>query len=114
MEKINIEKHTKENKYYRKVINTTKNIQVVLMSILPGEEIGLEKHKKTTQFIKIEKGKGVAYIEFKRYNLKAGDSIIIPPNKFHNIINTGTKSLKLYSIYSPPIHKPDTKTKLKS
>ena len=83
------------------------------MSILPRQEIGLEKHKETTQFIKIEKGKGIAYIEGKRYNLKSGDSIVIPPNKFHNIINTGSSSLKLYSIYSPPIHKPDTKTKLK-
>lgn len=113
MEKINIEKDTKENKYYRKVINTTKNIQVVLMSILPLQEIGLEKHKKTTQFVKIEKGKGVAYICSKRYNLKAGDSIVIPPDKFHNIINTGNTNLKLYSIYSPPIHKCDDKAKLK-
>jgi mannose-6-phosphate isomerase-like protein (cupin superfamily) len=112
--KGNIEKLTLENLYYRRVINTTINSQLVLMSILPNEEIGMEKHYKTTQFIRIEKGKGIAYIENKRYNLKDGDAIVIPPNTYHNIINTGKEQLKLYSIYSPPVHNPDTKTKLKT
>ena len=111
--KGNIEKLTLKNTYYRKVINTTENSQLVLMCIQPGDEIGREKHDNTTQFIRIESGKGVAYIKNKRYNLKDGDAIVIPNNTYHNIINTGKKELKLYSIYSPPVHSPKTKTKLK-
>jgi mannose-6-phosphate isomerase-like protein (cupin superfamily) len=111
--KGNIEKLTLRNIYYRKVINTTENSQLVLMSIQPGDEIGREKHHNTTQFIRIEKGKGVVYIKNKRYNIKDGDAIVIPPNTYHNIINSGKKELKLYSIYSPPVHDPNTKTKLK-
>ena len=109
----NLEKQTKKNKFYRKVIFTTKNMQLVLMSIPPGEEIGLEKHKKTSQFIRIDSGKGIFVIGNNYHKLKDGDAVIIPPNKYHNIINTGKRSLKLYSIYTPPEHPKNRKQKIK-
>lgn len=102
--KGDIEHLTLKNTYYRKVINTTPTMQLVLMSIKPGQEIGREKHAETSQFIRIEGGKGVAYVGRKKYLLKDGDAIVIPPGKTHNIINTGNEDLKLYSIYAPPEH----------
>jgi mannose-6-phosphate isomerase-like protein (cupin superfamily) len=107
--KGDIENQTLKNKYYRKVIYTTKNMQLVLMSIPKGEEIGMEKHKNTSQFIRVEGGKGIAIVGNKKYSLKDGKAVLIPPNKRHNIINTGSKPLKLYSIYSPPEHPSDRK-----
>jgi mannose-6-phosphate isomerase-like protein (cupin superfamily) len=102
--KKNIEKQTLNNNFYRKVIYTTPQQQLVLMSIPPGQEIGMEKHSKTTQFIRIESGKGIAKIADRKFLLKDGDAVIIPPNTLHNIISTGTQPLKLYTIYSPPEH----------
>lgn len=102
MYKANIEKQTLKNKNYRKVINTTKQMQLVLMSIPSGEEIGMEIHPKTTQFIRVESGNGVAIINNIKINLKDGDAIVIPSNTKHNIISK--KDLKLYTIYSPPEH----------
>jgi mannose-6-phosphate isomerase-like protein (cupin superfamily) len=79
------------------------------MSLQPSEEIGMEKHENTTQFIRVEKGDGVAIIENNRVKLCDGTAIIIQPNKNHNIINTSKNTeLKLYTIYIPPEHKPDT------
>ena len=95
---------TKRNNNYRKVVYTTKNLQLVLMSLKPREEIGMEKHPRTTQFIRIEQGKGVAIIGKRKYNLSDGSALIIPPNKRHNIINTGKNKLSLYTLYSPPEH----------
>ena len=114
-----IEKLTLKNKYYRKVINTTPNQQLVLMSIKPKEEIGMELHKKVDQFIRIEKGTAGAIIgkeNPKKYLLKKEHFITIPAGTYHNIINIGRSELKLYSIYSPPNHKPGTihKTKPKN
>lgn len=100
--KLNLEKDTKSNNFYRKVIETTPQIQLVLMSLEPGIEIGREKHTHTTQFIRVESGKGVAYIGNERFNLKDGDAVVIPPNVYHNI--KATTELKLYTIYSPPEH----------
>jgi mannose-6-phosphate isomerase-like protein (cupin superfamily) len=103
----NIEKLTLKNKNYRKVLATTKNMQLVLMSLKPLEEIGTEVHKHTSQFMRIEKGSCVAIIGSKKIKLKDDDFIIIPPNTKHNIINNSkTEKLKLYSIYTPPEHKP--------
>lgn len=100
----NIENLTINNNNYRKVIHTTKNMQLVLMSLLPGEEIGMEVHKKTSQFIRLEGGKATAIIRGKYFYLKDGDSIIVPPGSKHNVISTGKTPLKLYSIYTPPEH----------
>ncbi len=105
---INIEQATVENSNYRKVLHTTSQIQLVLMSISPGEEIGAETHPDTSQFIRVESGAGLAVIDETNYPLSDGVSIIIPPGANHNVINTGEEDLKLYSIYSPPEH-PETR-----
>lgn len=110
----NIEQATIKNKNYRKVISTTPTLQLVLMSLKPKEEIGEEIHPYTTQFIRVEKGNGIAIIEDKIYKLTDGVAIIIPLNSKHNIINTSTKEpLKLYTIYSPPNHPYDKIEKVK-
>ena len=111
-----LNKMTIDNNNYRKVINTTKHQQLVLMSLKPKEEIGLEIHKNVDQFIRIEKGTALAIIgkeNPKKYKLKKEYFITIPAGTYHNIINTGRTDLKLYSIYSPPNHKPGTIHKTK-
>ena len=112
-----LEKLTLKNKNYRKVINTTPNQQLVLMSLKPKEDIGMEIHKKVTQFMRIEQGTVMAIIgkdeNQKKYKLKKDSFITIPPNTYHNIVNIGEDEVKLYSIYSPPHHKPDTIQKTK-
>ena len=111
---INIEKETIGNRYYRKVLYTTEQLQLVIMSLEPGEEIGLETHANTTQFIRVEKGVGKAIIGSHQISLADGVAVIIPAGKSHNIINMGKKKMKLYTLYSPPEHKPDVKLELKS
>ena len=105
-----LEKETLSNKNYRKVIYTVPNqMQLVIMSIPKNKDIHREVHPKTTQFIRIEKGTALATIGSKRkrqYTLTDGDSIIIPPNTFHRVQNVGKNPLKLYTIYTPPEHKP--------
>jgi len=109
----NIEKLTMNNNYYRKVLYTTPMMQLVVMSLKPREEIGFERHPITTQFIRVEEGCATAVIDGKRFYLKPDDSIIVPPGAYHNVTNTGDIKLKLYSIYSPPEHHPETKQKNK-
>lgn len=106
----NIEDKTIANKYYRKVIYTDKFQQLVLMSLNPGEYIHREKHDGT-QFFRIEKGNGIAEVgtNNKKIKLKDGISLTIPPNVLHKIINNSkTEILKMYTIYSPPQHNPNT------
>lgn len=110
--KINIESKTSSNTYYRKVLYTNDDIQLVVMNLLPNEEIGLEKHDGT-QFIRIEEGSGTAIAGNKKYILTDGSAIVIDAGNYHNII-AGKNGLKLYSIYSPPQHDPDTKEKYKT
>ncbi len=101
----NIEKDTLKNEYYRKVLYTTPDLQLVIMSLAPKEEIGMEQHRHLTQFIRCESGQGMAVIEGKTYPLSDGYIIMIPPNAHHNIINlSSTERLQLYTIYSPPHH----------
>lgn len=103
-----INKVTVENTAYRNVISTTSTMQLVVMSLAPKQEIGAEIHPYTTQFIRIEKGNGMAYIEDKPYALSDDMAIIIPPGTKHNIVNMSSNSdLKLYTIYSPPEHPQD-------
>jgi mannose-6-phosphate isomerase-like protein (cupin superfamily) len=105
MEPLPLEQLTIDNTNYRKVLRTTPNMQLVLMSLLPGEEIGEEIHPYTTQFIRVEQGQAIAIVDNKKYNMKDGDSIMIPLGIKHNIINPSrTAHLKLYTIYSPPEH----------
>lgn len=99
----NIEQASKENNDYRRVLYTTKNSQLVLMSLAPGEEIGEEVHE-LDQFIRLEQGKAKAILDDVEHDIIADDAVVIPQGTKHNVINTGSEFLKLYSIYSPPEH----------
>lgn len=99
----NMKTITNINDDYRKVEYTTPTMQLVTMHLLPNEEIGMERHPITTQFIRVESGTGVAEIDGKKYDLFDDMTVIIPPNAKHNI--TATTDMKLYTIYSPPEHK---------
>ena len=104
--KTNIEKATVENKNFRKVLYTSGHFQLVLMSLLPGEEIGSEVHGENDQFFRFEAGRGKCVINGNEYEVKDGDVIIIPAGAKHNVINTDSaEELKLYTIYAPPHHK---------
>lgn len=105
----NIEKDTVNNTDYRRVICTTDQTQLVLMSLDVGEDIPVEKHHNTTQFIRIEAGTGIATVDDEKYRLKPNISIIIPANSKHYIKQTGKHPLKLYTLYSPPEHPKNTK-----
>lgn len=100
----NIERETKENENFRKVLYTAKNSQLVLMSLMPGEEIGEETHQ-LDQFIRIEEGNGVAVLNDVEYAVEDDYTIVIPAGVKHNVRNTGDERMKLYTIYSPPEHK---------
>ena len=100
-----IEKDTLKNKYFRKVIFTGTYNQLVLMSLKPGEEIGMEVHKTVDQFFRFEKGVGKVVIDGTEFSLKDGDAVVVPAGSKHNIINVSkTQELKLYTLYSPPNH----------
>ncbi len=102
----NIEKDTLENNNFRKVLYTGKHSQLVLMSLAPKEEIGMEVHEENDQFFRFEKGKGKCVIDGNEYNIGDGIAIVVPAGAQHNIINTSdTEELKLYTIYSPAHHK---------
>jgi mannose-6-phosphate isomerase-like protein (cupin superfamily) len=100
-----IEELTEENSDFRRVIYTGKNLQLVLMAIQPGDEIGEEVHKDGDQFFRIEKGKGEVRIDGARSKIKRDDAILVPAGARHNIINTGEKPLRLYTLYAPPEHR---------
>jgi mannose-6-phosphate isomerase-like protein (cupin superfamily) len=102
----NIEKDTLENNNFRKVLYTGRNTQLVLMSLKPNEEIGLEIHADNDQFFRCEEGYGKCIINDNEYELTDGVAIIVPAGANHNIVNTSpTEYLKLYTLYSPPHHK---------
>ena len=102
----NIEQATIENNYFRKVLYTGKNSQLVLMSLKPGEEIGLETHHENDQFFRFEKGEGKCIIDGNEYAVADGSAIVVPSGAAHNIINvSASEDLKLYTIYSPAHHK---------
>ncbi|PIR98283.1 MAG: cupin domain-containing protein [Candidatus Colwellbacteria bacterium CG10_big_fil_rev_8_21_14_0_10_42_22] len=101
-----IEEDTLENKNFRKVLYTGKNSQLVLMSLAPKEEIGLEIHPDNDQFFRFEEGEGKVIIDDNEYQVSDGDAVIVPAGAKHNVINlSDTKDLKLYTIYSPAHHK---------
>ena len=103
----NIEQETRDNNDYRHVLYTSKHHQLVLMSLLPGEEIGEEEHK-LDQFFRFESGQGKVVIDGIEHDVKDGDAVIVPEGARHNVINTGNDALKLYTIYAPPNHKDGT------
>lgn len=107
---ININKAAKQNRTFRTALWTGEHLQVTLMSIKVGEDIGLEVHPHVDQFLRIEEGYGVVKmgdekdkLYFQRH-ISDDDAIMVPAGTWHNVINTGDKPLKLYSIYAPPNH----------
>ena len=101
---INIEKATLQNDNFRKVLNTAHNSQLVVMSLLPGEDIGTEVHD-LDQFIRVESGKGRVILDGKEHEVEDDWAVVIPAGVEHNVINTSEREkMKLYSIYSPPEH----------
>ena len=103
----NIEKETKENINFRKVLYTAKNSQLVVMNLAPSEEIGEEVHE-LDQFIRIEEGSGKAILDGVEHEVADDWAIVVPAGAKHNVINTGDVEMKLYTIYSPPEHKGGT------
>jgi mannose-6-phosphate isomerase-like protein (cupin superfamily) len=102
----NIEKDTLENSNFRKVLYTAKHSQLVLMSLKPKEEIGMEVHKDNDQFFRFEQGQGKCVIDGNEYPVGDGSAVVVPAGANHNIINTSeTGDLKFYTIYSPAHHK---------
>jgi len=113
--KENIEKLTLENDNFRKVLYTGAHSQLVLMSLLPGEEIGMEVHKENDQFFRFEKGDGRVSIDGTEYKVGDGDAVIVPAGAEHNVVNfSETEDLKLYTIYSPAHHKDGVVRKTKA
>jgi mannose-6-phosphate isomerase-like protein (cupin superfamily) len=101
-----IENETVENGDFRNVLYTGNHLQLVLMSLPPHEEIGLETHHENDQFFRCEAGQGRCVIDGNEHNLSDGVAVIIPAGSQHNIINTSdTEDLKLYTLYAPPHHK---------
>jgi mannose-6-phosphate isomerase-like protein (cupin superfamily) len=102
----NIEKETLKNDNFRKVLYTAKHSQLVLMSLKPNEEIGMEVHSDNDQFFRFEKGKGKVIIDGNEYEVGDGSAVVVPAGANHNVINTSREEdLKLYTIYSPAHHK---------
>ncbi|MCR5880905.1 cupin domain-containing protein [Phenylobacterium sp. J367] len=101
----NIERLTVENDDFRRVLYTGHNLQLVLMTLQPGEEIGSEVHDDRDQFFRVEEGKGRVFIDDKPTDISDDDAVIVPQGAKHNIVNTGDAPLRLYTIYGPPEHR---------
>ncbi len=99
-----IEKLAEGNDDFRHVLYTGNYLQLVLMSLRPGEEIGDEVHKDRDQFFRVEKGEGQIVIDGKTHTIKSDDAIVVPAGSRHNLINTSDQSLKLCTLYGPPNH----------
>jgi mannose-6-phosphate isomerase-like protein (cupin superfamily) len=104
----NIEQLTEENNDFRRVLYTGHNLQLVLMAIAPGGEIGEEVHDDIDQFFRIETGEGEVWIDDVCTKVKADDGIIVPQGAKHNVVNIGEGRLRLYTIYGPPEHREGT------
>lgn len=100
----NIEQETIANTNFRKVVAIGAHSQVVLMSLLPGEDIGSEVHEKVDQFFRIEKGEGKVVVNGEEFAVSDGSAVLVPAGSEHNVVNTGSSDLKLYTIYSPANH----------
>lgn len=110
-----IEKASEENEFFRKVLFTAKHSQLVVMSLKPLEDIGMETHGDVDQFIRIEEGEGKAILDGKEFILEDGSAVVIPAGTQHNILNTSAKkALKLYTLYTPPQHADGTIHKTKA
>ncbi len=101
----NIEEKTKTNSYFRQVLFTGKNCQLVLMSLKPNEDIGMEVHNNVDQFFRFEQGQGKVIIDGQESVVDDGVAVVVPAGAQHNVINTSSsEDLKLYTVYSPPNH----------
>ena len=101
----NIERDTIDNEDYRRVLFTGPKSQLVLMTLRPGEEIGLETHQGHDQFLRIEAGTGYVELDGERHELRDGSAVVVPAGTRHNVVNTSKdEALRLYTIYSPPEH----------
>jgi mannose-6-phosphate isomerase-like protein (cupin superfamily) len=110
----NIEKKTLANSFFREVLFTGKNAQLVVMNLKSGEEIGMEVHDNVDQFFRFEKGIGRVIIDGEESSVSNGFAVIVPAGSWHNVINSSLKEeLKLYTIYSPPNHPDKTIHKTK-
>ncbi len=110
-----IDKLTTENTNFRQVLYTGQHAQLVLMSLQPSEDIGLEVHETTDQFIRIEQGEAKVVMNGEEQVIREGSAIVVPAGTNHNVINTSsTEHLKLYTVYSPPHHKDQTIHKTKA
>ncbi|HET9460144.1 MAG TPA: cupin domain-containing protein [Sphingomicrobium sp.] len=101
----NIERATVENEDFRRVLYTGRNLQLVLMTLQPGEEIGEEVHADRDQFFRIEEGEGAIDIDGRENRVEDDFAVIVPAGARHNVRNIGSRSLRLYTIYAPPEHK---------
>jgi mannose-6-phosphate isomerase-like protein (cupin superfamily) len=100
----NIDRATVENEDFRRVLYTGKNLQLVLMTLQPGDEIGEEVHEDRDQFFRIEEGSGVVDIDGVENRVEDDFAVIVPAGARHNVRNTGSEPLRLYTIYGPPEH----------
>jgi mannose-6-phosphate isomerase-like protein (cupin superfamily) len=102
---ISLESETRKNGDFRRVLYTGKYSQLVLMSLKPGEEIGMETHSDVDQFFRFEEGEGKVVIDGVEHLVKDGTGVVVPAGAKHNVVNTSKqKELRLYTIYSPPEH----------
>jgi mannose-6-phosphate isomerase-like protein (cupin superfamily) len=100
----NIDKATVANEDFRRVLYTGEHLQLVLMTLQPGEEIGAETHEDRDQFFRIEEGSGEIHIDGKANRVEDDFAVIVPAGALHNVVNTGDRPLRLYTIYGPPEH----------
>ena len=100
----NIEDQTKENNDFRRVLYTGAHVQLVLMTLQPAEEIGLETHTENDQFFRFEAGLGTVIVGETEYSVGDGDVVIVPAGTPHNVMNTGVEPLNLYTLYAPAHH----------
>jgi mannose-6-phosphate isomerase-like protein (cupin superfamily) len=104
----NIERETLSNENFRRVVYTGKNLQLVLMTLPPGCDIGAEVHEDHDQFFRIEEGTGEVHIDGAVNTVEDDFAVIVPAGARHNVVNTGSGPLKLYTLYAPPEHKEGT------
>ena len=109
----NIEKDTLDNNFFRKVLYTGPNSQLVVMSLKPGEDIGMEVHDDIDQFIRVEAGAGKAILDGKEFDLLDDYAVVVPAGTEHNVVNTSDDDMKLYTIYTPAEHAEGTVHKTK-
>jgi mannose-6-phosphate isomerase-like protein (cupin superfamily) len=112
---VNIEQRTIENEWFREVLFTAPHMQLVVMTLQPGEEIGLEQHGDGDQFVRVEAGEGEAILDGERHPLRDGSAVVVPAGVEHNFVNTSTDTpLRLYTIYAPAEHPDGTVNRTKA